>query len=382
VKPRVLFLSHAGVLGGAELALLDIAAEYRDTSEVLLFADGPFRTALTSRGVITRMLPARALHRVRRETIRPRLSALVDAGRVALRVAHAARDYDLVYANSQKAFVVACAAGLVSQKPVVWGLHDLLNSEHFSRFNVKVVVALANRLAARVVANSHASADAFVRQGGDPEKVHVVYNGIDASPFLSITDAKAARFRDALGLRSAPLVGVFGRLSPWKGQHILIDALAMIPDLHALVVGDALFGEVEYAAELRARAHQRGVSERTHFLGFSREIPLLMKVVDVVVHTSTSAEAFGRVIVEGMLAGKPVVATQAGGAVEILTDGTGVLVPTGDATALVEALRDLLGNACRARLVAESGKKRALTEFSLGAMLDGVSRNIEAVVRP
>lgn len=380
MKPRVLFLDHAAVLGGGELALLDVAQDYRDTSEVVLFAEGPFHAALTTRGVRTRILMARGLNGVRRETGSPRLSALADAVKLALQVAHEGRRYDLIWANSQKAFIVACFAGAFARRPVLWDLHDLLDPKDFSRLNIKVAVGLANHFAARVVTNSHASAEAFVRQGGNPAKVHVVYNGIDPSPFLTITEAEAATARDDLGLGHVPLVGVFGRLSPWKGQHVLIDALAMAPEVHALFVGDALFGEQDYAASLRIRAVERGVADRAHFLGFRSDIPLLMKAVDVVVHTSTSPEAFGRVIVEGMLAGKPVVGTQAGGVVEILANGAGLLVPPGDVAALAGVIQDLLRDGHRAHMLAEVGKARALQEFGLPAMLDSFAHHIEAML--
>jgi glycosyltransferase involved in cell wall biosynthesis len=379
MKPRVLFLDHVGVLGGAELALLDIAEDYRQTSEVVLFAEGPLGNALTSRGVKTRILAAAALNGVRRETATPPLASLADAAKLGLRVALASRRYDLLYANSQKAFIVACAASVLANRPLLWDLNDILEPEHFSTLNIWVAVTLANLFADRVITNSYASAKAFVRQGGDADKVHVVYNGIDPSPFISITDAQAAAARDDLGLSHVPLVGVFGRLSPWKGQHVLIDALTNAPGVHALLVGDALFGETEYASCLRTRAEQRGVADRTHFLGFRNDIPLLMRAVDLVVHTSTSAEPFGRVIVEGMLAGKPVVATRAGGATEILADGTGVLVAPDDVSALADAIRGLFYDSHRAHVLAESGRTRALQEFGIARMLDGFSRHIEAV---
>jgi glycosyltransferase involved in cell wall biosynthesis len=379
MKPRVLFLDHVGVLGGAELALLDLAEDYRDTSEVVLFAEGPLGSALTSRGVKTRVLAATALNGVRRETTAPPLASLADAAKLALKVALASSRYDLLYANSQKAFIVACAASVLAHRPLLWDLNDILEPDHFSMLNIWVAITLANLFADRVITNSRASANAFVRQGGDPDKVHVVYNGIDPSPFIAITDAQAAAARDDLGLSHVPVVGVFGRLSPWKGQHVLIDALTNAPGVHALLVGDALFGESEYASSLHARAEERGVAHRTHFLGFRNDIPLLMRAVDLVVHTSTSPEPFGRVIVEGMLAGKPVVATRAGGAVEILANGAGILVSPDDVSALADAIRGLLHDSHRAHVLAEAGRARALQEFGIPGMLDGFSRHIEAL---
>jgi glycosyltransferase involved in cell wall biosynthesis len=108
-----------------------------------------------------------------------------------------------------------------------------------------------------------------------------------------------------------------------------------------------------------------------------------MKACDVVVHASTSAEPFGRVIVEGMLAGRPVVATAAGGARELIEDRVnGLLVPPGDARALASALRSLLAEPARAREMAEAGQQLARERFSpalISASIDSVLR--EAVKR-
>ncbi|GJG86382.1 glycosyl transferase [Gemmatimonadetes bacterium T265] len=377
---RVLFLDHVGVLGGAELSLLDIARHHAGSSTVALMADGPFGERLRAAGVRTVLLTASAATRgLRRESAVPSPAALAGLLGVARAVARLARAHDVIYANSQKAFVVATAAGAAARRPVIWHLRDILSGEHFSRTNVRAVVALANGRAARVVANSCATADAFVGRGGRAGKVRVVYNGIDAAAFAAVRDADAAAARAALGLGDAPAVGVFGRLSPWKGQHVLLDALPRLPGVHALVVGDALFGEVDYATGLRARAAALGVADRVHFLGFRADVETLMRVADVVVHTSVSAEPFGRVIVEGMLAGRPVVATRGGGAVEIVRDGeTGALVPPEDAARLAAAIAALLRTDAGA-VVAAAGRADAAARFSMDAMLAGVSREITEV---
>ncbi len=85
-----------------------------------------------------------------------------------------------------------------------------------------------------------------------------------------------------------------------------------------------------------------GLANRAHFLGFRDDVPALMKGVDIVAHTSIAPEPFGRVVVEGMLAGKPVIAARDGGVTEIIDDGRdGLLVPSGDANALAAAIRQL-----------------------------------------
>ena len=371
---KVLFLDHAGVLGGAELYLLDLA-EHFTSSKVLLFSDGPFRGRLDEAGVDVEVLQAdqKVTGVSREDRGGGGLRALPGLLRLVWRVARAAKDYDLVFANSQKAFVVGSLAGKLARRPVVWCLHDILTADHFSRTNRRLVVMLANRLTAQVIANSQATADAF-RSAGGRAPVSVVYNGIDPAPFEAVKLAEVAALRKALGLGDVPVVSVFSRLSPWKGQHVLIEALPQLPDVHALLVGEALFGETVYAEALKARVEALGLSNRVHFLGFRRDIPVLMKLSDVVLHTSTAPEPFGRVIVEGMLAGRPVVAAKAGGAVEIIGDDEGgLLITPGDAHALTGALSQLLSQPKEAERLAARGRERALAHFSLRGMVNSVS---------
>jgi glycosyltransferase involved in cell wall biosynthesis len=370
---RILFVDQTGELGGAELALLDLVGHWRGRCEVALFADGPLRERLERAGVDVRVLSAeRRLSSFRRTSaLLSTVRTLPGAIRLVRHVAERARRADVVYANSQKAFVVAVAAARLAKRPLVWHLHDLLTASHFSRANRRLVVWLANRYARCVVANSAATAAAFRAAGGAADVV-VAYNGIDPAPFEAV-DAGAARRALAaeIGCGDAPIVGVFGRLAAWKGQRVAIEAMRRLPGAHLVLVGGALFDEQAYEAELRALAPRVGVAERVHFLGFRDDVAPLMRAVDVVLHTSIAPEPFGRVIVEGMLAGKPVIATAAGGALEIIEDGvTGVLVPPGDAAALSSAIFNLLSQTGPNVDIGRRAMKVATRRFSLATTLD------------
>jgi glycosyltransferase involved in cell wall biosynthesis len=379
--PQVLFVDHAGVLGGAELSLLDLAAAFGTRGEVLLLADGPFRAALSARGVVVHVESLGALARVKKETRVPHPASAVDAIRVARRVAARARGRDLVYANSQKAFVVAAAAGLFARKPVVWHLRDILAAPHFSATNVRAATALANLRAARVIANSQATADAFVAAGGRESLVRVVHNGIDPAPFDAVTGDDAAAMRKEIGIEPGEFViALFGRFHPWKGQQVVLEALARLPSVHALIVGAPLFGEEVFESALHAQAERLGVATRAHFLGFRRDIPSLMAAADVIVHASVYPEPFGRVVVEGMLAGRPVVATRAGGIPEIVTDGeSGVLVAPNDPVEMADAIAALRADPARAARIASRGAERARDEFTVAAMVRGVEDALAGV---
>jgi glycosyltransferase involved in cell wall biosynthesis len=382
--PRILAVSQSGVYGGAEFQLVELATQWGSSARVVLFTDGPVRTDLAAAGVGAVVLDeATALMDVRRETRRPSAAAVRNVVRLARRIAREAADYDLIYANTQKAFIVAAIAAVLARKPLIWNLHDILDQSHFSRLNTRIAVLLANLTARRILANSQATADAFVARGGARHKVRAIPYGISAAPFLAVDDAEVAAERRALGLGNGPILGVFGRLAHWKGQHVALAALAALPaDVQLLIVGDAMFGETRYAEEVRRQADTLGIASRAHFLGFRTDIPVLMRLVDIVVHTSIAAEPFGRVILEGMLAERAVIATDAGGAREIVKAGdTGLLVAPGDPDALRLAIQDLLRDPARRRAMGEAGRRRAISDFGPGATVQYVDAQLREVMQ-
>lgn len=379
MKPTVLFLDHAAVLGGAELSLLDIAARLRDRAAVVLLEDGPFRMRLEAAGVDVHVVqaPAAVMGVTREGGGLGALRSLPGVLQLCLHVAKIARRYDVLYANSQKSFVVASLVGLVTRRPVIWHLRDIMSADHFSASNRRLVAGLARWCSRRVVANSEATAEALRAIGGPADRITVVHNSIDPAPFGEVPGGDAAVVRDELGLKPGPVVGVFSRLAPWKGQHVMLEALAALPGVQALFIGQALFqDEVHYAHDLRAQAEALGVADRVCFAGFRDDVPRLMRLVDVVAHTSVAPEPFGRVVVEGMLAGTPVVAADAGGVREIVVDGRdGLLVAPGDAAALAAALGRVLDDPAYAASLAEAGRARARAVFAperMMATLDAV----------
>jgi glycosyltransferase involved in cell wall biosynthesis len=370
---RVMYVDQTGQLGGGELSLLDVIKHSPFHSEIVLFGDGPFRTALEDLKVPVHLLPGGTVAKVHRDT---GLRAALEAGPAFLnlrsRLAKLTAGFDVVYANSQKAFLVSAITRRKGQL-LIWHLRDMLTADHFSPTMRVIAVEASNLAASMVIANSQATADSFVQSGGRLDKVVVVYNGISPESFDAVTESMKQSTLQELGLGGKYLVGVFGRLSPWKGQHILLEAIASLPYAHAVLVGDALFGEDSYVESLRQRAQAPDLEGRVHFLGFRKDIPLLMKCMNIVAHTSTAPEPFGRVIVEAMLAGRPTIATRAGGVLEIVRGNeTGLLVLPGCPLDLSAAIQKYHSNPGLARRIAAAGRERAINHFSVHAMADGV----------
>jgi len=381
--PRILAVDQSGVLGGAELSLLEIVKALRSRIEVVLFDDGPFRTALDSAGVTVNVLDAGALKHVRKQGgSLPKGQAIKGLLSLVRATARRARNAEVIYANTQRAMVIGAIAGKLARRPVVWHLRDIVSPEHFGAKQLAIIKWCARLGLTHVIANSAASARAFVELTQfDEKRIDVVFNGISSAPFDALQGVPQGTLRDLLGLpQNAFLVGSFSRLARWKGQHVLLEAMVLNPQMHAVLVGAPLFGEDQYEAELHAFVAAHNLGERVHFLGFQHDIPGCMCAVDAVVHTSITPEPFGRVIVEGMLAQRPVVAARAGGVLEIIDDyENGVLCTPGDAHGLADTLAELRSNdELRNRLV-RNGYQTALSRFGTGTYVEGVARILKGV---
>ena len=349
--------------------MLDLA-ERMPRASVLLLEDGPLVEACRHRGIPVEVWAmGAAIGKVRTDSrVLAGLAAAPQMLGTIVRLAGACRKADVVVAVSLKSMALLAFACRLSGRPLIWMLNDIITAGHFSQAMRKVIVRLANLMATRVVTNSKATADAFVAAGGRAALTDVRHVGIDPAPFLG----RRAASRSELGLpEDVYLLGLFGRVSPWKGQHVLVEALAALPDdVHAVLVGGNLFGSEDYAASVAARAAALGVEHRVHWLGHRAQVAALMSGCDVIVHASTEPEPFGRVVVEGLLAGKPVVATIGGGVVEIVQDGVdGCLVPPKDPEALAAAVLRLRADPQAAAEMAKVGHRRAIEHFSLDHMV-------------
>lgn len=363
---KILFLDQSGKPGGAELCLIDIAKPYKDSSLVGLFAEGSFRNLLQQNHIPVQVLTTQAIQVRKESSLAQGLGSLGQLIPLIAKVVQTAKEFDLIYANTQKALVVGAVASFFSRRPLVYHLHDILSPEHFSQTNRRIAVTCANRFASLVIANSQASQTAFVAAGGRPDITKVVYNGFDSKNYQS-QESDVRQIRQQLGLEGRFVVGHFSRLAPWKGQHILIEALAKSPqEVTAILVGDALFGEKEYVQQLHQQVTALGLENRVKFLGFRSDIGLLMAACNLVAHTSTAAEPFGRVIVEGMLCGRPVVAAKAGGAIELVEHGVnGFLVTPGKPDELAQVITSCLKEPENTATIAHNAQAIARQRFDV-----------------
>jgi glycosyltransferase involved in cell wall biosynthesis len=179
-----------------------------------------------------------------------------------------------------------------------------------------------------------------------------------------------SRIKAMLGLaEDDEVITVIARLTPWKGHMVLLDAFRAVhaerPRARLLVIGAPTFWEETYLHELQERAEELGCAQDIRWLGFRSDIPQLLGLSDMMVLPSFK-EPFGIVVVEAMIAAKPVIVCDSGGPPEIVEDGvTGFIVPTAKVGPLADAMLELLGNPERARQMGAAGRERALTHFEI-----------------
>lgn len=213
---------------------------------------------------------------------------------------------------------------------------------------------------------------AVARQFAGSPRAELIYDGLSPGP----EPPPRAAARAALGLGAERfVVALVGRLSDWKGQDVLVRALAKGPLVAkgavALLAGDAHPAAGPYEAELHDLIGRLGVTERVVRLGFRGDVQTVLGAADTLVVPSTRPEPLGLVAMEGAAAGLPVVASAHGGVAEVVRHGvTGLLVPPGHPAALARSLRLLADDPELARRMGQAGRADVAERFPLEQMLD------------
>ncbi len=340
---RVVYLDHSSELSGAELALTRLLPALKGVEPLVLLAEpGPLQERLEADGVKTEVeaFPTRT-RELRRDRVRPGfglVTAAWDSARYVARLRRRIRTLapDLIHTNSLKAAVYGSFAARLAGVPAVCHVRDRIAADYLPRPAVVAVRALLRRAPTAAIFNSAATMATVAPGGASRRRVtNVVIHDIVEQVPPRADEREAGAF----------CVGMVGRLARWKGQHVFLEAFANAfthTNARALLVGAAMFGDTEYEGELRRLAHALGIAERTEFVGFVNDVYAQFARMDLFVHASVIAEPFGQVVTEAMAAGVPVIASAAGGPLEVIEHGTtGILVVPGDVSALADALTTL-----------------------------------------
>jgi len=276
---------------------------------------------------------------------------------------------DLVHVNTSNNLQGAVAARL-ARRPLVWHVRELVPDSRAGA----LMRAMVPLLATRAVAISNAVAASLSACG---PRLRTVFDGLDLSAYIASPPRGALRAEFNIP-PAAPVVVCIGRLEPWKGQDILIEAvprmLAQRSDLRVLVVGGAAVNKPAFEKSLHARCRELAIEHAVTFTGIRQDVPELLAGADLLVLPSVSPEPFGLTVVEAMASARPVVATAAGGPLDTVEQGvTGLLVPANDPVSLAAAVLEIISDPRKAAPMGEAGRTRALERFSIERLVSEMS---------
>ncbi len=353
-RMRVVFIDHVAQLSGGEIALLRLLPHLDEVDpHVILAEDGPLADRLRSAGITTEVLSLRERTRnLRKDRVTPGtlpFGSVVVTALYSVRLALRLRQLrpDVVHTNSLKSGVYGSIAARLAGIPSVWHVRDRIAVDYLPKTAVRLTRFMTRRLPSVVIANSQATMRTL-HPGGSSIVLYSVLPEVLAPPRVP-----AKRTAEAL------VVGMVGRLAPWKGQELFLRAFADAfgtSEARCVIIGSSMFGEDEYALGLHSLVGELDLQDHVEFRGFQENVWSEFARLDVLVHASLIPEPFGQVVLEGMAARVPVVVANAGGPAEIVTHGVnGLHYPMGDRAALAAALRTLADDpALRERLATEA----------------------------
>lgn len=372
---RVLFVDHDWRLSGGERDLVDLIRGFPEgavDAHVALPAEGPLADALRAGGATVHLVAMpEALRRVSRWDLArsPMLAARFGKDVVATmaRLATLTRSLrpQVVHSNSMKAHVLSVPAAFVIHRPLVWHVRDILERGWLRT----AFTTLGGASTGAVVCISQAVATSM--EGTSAERrIRVVYNGVRP---LNPSADEVAHARKVLGADADDvLVGIVGQIAHWKGQDVLLDAAAALggrlPNARFAIVGQCLFpeNEADYERGLHEQAERLGLADRVVFAGQVEPVEPVMAALDVLVHASRLPEPFGRVIVEAMSVGTPVITTSIGAGPELVPPGAGVIVAPDDPEALATAIHAIAPDRSSAAEHADTARAAA-ARFDIAA---------------
>ena len=366
LKSNILYLDSGSGIGGGQrslLLLLNLLDKERFTPFVGCLGDSPFAAEVkkTEASVVPLSLPAahNKTDKVRRFTLGDLLEDFRQL-RVIRQLHRTVKQHsiDLIHANSLSVALLGGVVARINRIPI------LMHKRYATSYGI--LDRLCERLLHRVILVSEATRWNFAHEA----KQTLIYNGVDLDAFHASPEELETLRTELFGDASdaSLLAGVVTRITPEKGIHFLIRAMAELKGkipIRLLIVGGPYFEkDVDYMEELKQEVEDLGVEDSVIFTGFLSDTRVVTSLLDIMLVPSIIPEACPRTIIEAMAVGKPVIATPLGGSKELVTSETGILVPPEDASAVAEAIATLAVDQERLTAMGKAARTRAVQLFS------------------
>jgi glycosyltransferase involved in cell wall biosynthesis len=369
---KVLHVSHTSVVSGGEHSLLTLLQALPENVECgVACPPGELADAVLALGIDVYPLPALSAS-LRLHPVHTARAAIELAGATAATCRIARRTgATVLHANSVRAGLITGAASIFGAPPAAVHVRDVLPPG-------RVTLAIRRGIVAGsgvAVATSHYVANRFAAGLPRAPNIVVVDNPVDLRRFRRSSAATDAA-RAELGIPPrAPLLGIVGQITHWKGHDTAIAALARVrerhPEARLLIVGSIKFATPStrfdnrsFLEGLRRQIAERRLDRHVSFLGERADVSRILSALDVLLVPSLE-EPFGRTVAEAMAMATPVVATTVGGPRELLEDGvTGLLAPPGDPAAWAASVERMLDRPDETRAMAERAQTVATRRFN------------------
>ncbi len=381
---RILFLSVAGAVGGAERSLYELLSalpEDQIEAHACVPPDSPLARMFALAEIPVYTVPLRRFRR----TLQPialagQVKALYLASK-SIRKLVKRLDIDVIHANTDSAALIAWEVHRETKCPFVWHSRDLRPLGPLAK--------LLTRSAAGVISISQTVAEHLRTQGVARKRIHCILNGIDLARFYKPEDRAAVRkrTREYLGIApDTPLLIDIGAWVPWKRHELFLETLTQVrkesPKAMGLLVGSDLFQENEgYASFLDTKMDDWGLLDDALLVLQQRDdVPDLLAASDILVSTSDK-EPFGRVLAEAQVAGLPVVSTNTGAKGEIVQDGVTGYLTDSKAESLSKACLKLIGHPKKIKMMGGAAQKHAQQKFNIKRTASDLADYLDQIVR-
>jgi len=367
----ILYVNPASEISGAEISLLLLieALDRHQYQPILIVpAEGSLSTKAKSLNICTKVLSIHPfmLERDIKESVQDAFFSLRELAKIQALLEEIKPD--LIHINSYRIGLPFTLVAWKLKIPQIWHIRDIPNSKLKRLF-----VGMLTRLPNKIISISDAVANALGIK--EQPNTTVIYNGLSLEQFGHLSNSN---FRNEYKIKNETfLIGIIGQLVPRKGHTLLLEAIAHLkqtrPMIHVVIIGGEAVSigtatklNQAYPAYLKDRVIDYELTEQVTFTGHLNDISPILSELDLLVHAAVEPEPFGRVLIEAMAAGKPVLAPNSGGIPEIIQHRvSGLLFESGNSKELTDYIKFAIDNPETLRKIADTGKLVALQKFGI-----------------
>nr|WP_215226620.1 glycosyltransferase family 4 protein [Echinicola shivajiensis] len=287
------------------------------------------------------------------------------------------KEVKLIYTNSNANVVGGIVSRLTGVKHI-WHIHEIILQPKWFKYVLEKYIKYTGQLAVCV---SKAVME-NMRPNLPDHKIKLLYNGIDYLPFKETK----YNLKAEIGIpQDTILIGMIARVHFWKGQTYFLDVAKELASkydqIHFVMVGDAFTGYEYLYDEIKHKIKENGLEGKVTDLGYRTDVPEIMSGLDIFMLPSILPDPLPTTVLEAMAAGKPVIATNHGGAKEMVLDGqTGHLVPWDNAPKAASAFEQLIGDEHLRISFGNAGQQRVIKDFSIEAYIKNMGEIFQSIL--